>query len=389
MCNKKEREDTAREEMNLPNEITYKIAQYLIRQLEKHDMLCIKCDQHNNYNAKSYCKAEDTIICGECSLYYKNHHHCGSDENLKHIIIERVFFEEVFQKQLILLESEQQKIKNLIELFKGYISKERDYKVQEIKEMLSNNSQILQYASDNQEIRDKFAEDSTILNYLTTFSLKLEEEEQQNKIKEQQLIDAIPTQISKEFHENYLKFRRMVDEQVDNLNNKCHNNNLLTKMFSRKQKGVQLIYKGTRDGFRSTNFHSHCDSKGPTVSFILSHKGEVFGGYTFVSWNSDKKYLSDSKAFLFSLTKKTLQLQHQPFDSKAVYHNEKHLMTFGYGFDLCVQDQCDSNKDSYCNLGQTYQAPKNYKFKDSFSQIYLAGKLKFQVKEIEVYSLEL
>ncbi|CDW75419.1 UNKNOWN [Stylonychia lemnae] len=324
MCNRKEKEDLVKEGMNLPNELTFKVAQYLMRELERQEILCIKCDQHNDHNAKSYCKVEDTIICSECILHDGSHYHSGSTENPQHIKIERAFFKEVFQSQVKQLEQQQQKIQNLIVKFKGYIDQERDYKVQEIKEMLANNSQILQYASDNPIIRQKFGQSSNILDYLTTFSLKQEEEQKENLKKRQQLIDAIPTKISKEYYEPYLKFRRLVDEQ-------------------HKQQSVELIFKGSRDGFRSKNFHAHCDSKGHTVSFILSSFGEVFGGYTSIPWTSEKNYLKDSQAFLFSLTKQSLHRQHQPTD-RAVYHHENHLVTFGYGYDIFIQDQCDTSK---------------------------------------------
>ena len=67
-----------------------------------------------------------------------------------------------------------------------------------------------------------------------------------------------------------------------------------------------LIFRGSRNGFSATAFHKYCDKKGPTITFILDTKGQIFGGYTTVSWQSVNggKFEHDSNAFLFSLTKK-------------------------------------------------------------------------------------
>ena len=66
----------------------------------------------------------------------------------------------------------------------------------------------------------------------------------------------------------------------------------------------QLLYRGSKDGFTSKNFHSLCDNKAPTLMIMKSDKGQVFGGYTSETWNVDNKYKNDSTAFLFSLTLK-------------------------------------------------------------------------------------
>ena len=45
-----------------------------------------------------------------------------------------------------------------------------------------------------------------------------------------------------------------------------------------------LIYRASRDGWESINFHAHCDNKGPTVTVVKSGN-YIFGGYTEQSWN--------------------------------------------------------------------------------------------------------
>ena len=53
---------------------------------------------------------------------------------------------------------------------------------------------------------------------------------------------------------------------------------------------VKLLYRASRDGWAGSNFHSCCDSKGPTVT-VVKTGNYIFGGYTDQSW--DSKYYSE------------------------------------------------------------------------------------------------
>ena len=70
---------------------------------------------------------------------------------------------------------------------------------------------------------------------------------------------------------------------------------------------TKLLYKGSKDGFRATNFHVMCDGKGPTISVIKSDYDHIFGAFTTVPFRScdDLEQESDDHAFLFSITHKT------------------------------------------------------------------------------------
>ena len=46
-----------------------------------------------------------------------------------------------------------------------------------------------------------------------------------------------------------------------------------------------LLFRASRNGWASTNFHSCCDNKGPTITVVKSGN-YIFGGYADVSWNS-------------------------------------------------------------------------------------------------------
>ncbi|XP_057311642.1 titin-like isoform X2 [Hydractinia symbiolongicarpus] len=71
-----------------------------------------------------------------------------------------------------------------------------------------------------------------------------------------------------------------------------------------------LCWKGTRDNWKASTFHTLCDYKSHTVTiFNYSNGWKIFGGYSDIAWSSSSTSLTSSKAFLFSLslqTKKTL-----------------------------------------------------------------------------------
>ncbi len=70
-----------------------------------------------------------------------------------------------------------------------------------------------------------------------------------------------------------------------------------------------MIYKGSKDGFKASDFHSKCDDKSNTLVIVKSSNGNIFGGNTEQSWlNTDPISVridkNDPKAFIFSLINK-------------------------------------------------------------------------------------
>ena len=62
-----------------------------------------------------------------------------------------------------------------------------------------------------------------------------------------------------------------------------------------------LIYRASRDGFTSQEFHSKCDNKENTITIIKNNLDYVFGGFIRKGWNSNAKWVNDENAFIFSL----------------------------------------------------------------------------------------
>ncbi|PRP81201.1 hypothetical protein PROFUN_02035 [Planoprotostelium fungivorum] len=125
-----------------------------------------------------------------------------------------------------------------------------------------------------------------------------------------------------------------------------------------KTLGLRL-YKATLHGFKSSDFHQHCDNKGPTVVVIKSVNDSLFGGYAEASWEARGNYVRTTKSFLFAL-------------------NNPHGPTFGGGHDLCVYSASDENATSYS---------KFHSFVDTTGkgENLFTGTKHFTTKEIEVY----
>jgi hypothetical protein len=54
----------------------------------------------------------------------------------------------------------------------------------------------------------------------------------------------------------------------------------------KKSKGSKIIFKGSRDGYKSKVFKELCGDQGPTLTIVKSQKfNEIFGGFTDIAWS--------------------------------------------------------------------------------------------------------
>jgi hypothetical protein len=122
---------------------------------------------------------------------------------------------------------------------------------------------------------------------------------------------------------------------------------------------MELIYRGTRDGMTSSAFHNKCDNKGESITLIKNEKGNIFGGYSSISWTnpSNDIYYSAPESFLFTLSN-IYNIEPTKFpsknDQKEVFHYSKEGPHFGNGTDLGVE--VDVLKDGgWSSFPYTYQ----------------------------------
>ena len=154
----------------------------------------------------------------------------------------------------------------------------------------------------------------------------------------------------------------------------------------------ELKYRASRDGFKSTDFHSHCDGIANTLTVIKAKSGNIFGGFTEQEWHSRSEWVKDPKAFIFSLANK----EEKPFKAMCSNEGKQALRCnpirgpcFGgegdFIRDICIQPDSNINKESYCDFGFSYQHPDYEKDSDEAKNI-LAGSQYFETLEIEVYA---
>jgi hypothetical protein len=158
-----------------------------------------------------------------------------------------------------------------------------------------------------------------------------------------------------------------------------------------REKRFNLLWLGSRDGFGSKEFHSRCDGHANTLTVIFDRRGNIFGGFTPVEWESRDCELwkaDDSlKSFLF-----TLKNPHSVAERRfALKEGERHRAIscdsrwgpcFGYGNDIGIANHCNRNADSYTFFGYSYNNDTGLD-RDKF----FTGSEHFRVKEIEVFEI--
>jgi hypothetical protein len=153
-----------------------------------------------------------------------------------------------------------------------------------------------------------------------------------------------------------------------------------------------LLWRGSRDGFRAKAFHSRCDGHPNTLTVILDKRGNIFGGFTPVEWESDSpknpgKWKADPslESFLFTL-KNPHNVPARTFALKAEKKDEAILCRSDYGprfGDIVVSDNCNANTDSGTSrFGDRYTNETGLDH-----QTFFTGSLFFKVKEIEVFEI--
>ena len=153
-------------------------------------------------------------------------------------------------------------------------------------------------------------------------------------------------------------------------------------------KKMELIYRGSRDGMTSNNFHNKCDNKNPTIILYKNTKDSIFGGYTSLAWSNNGSYRPDPQAFIFTL-KNIHNSEPTKFNAKSekegVYHDSNYGPTFGEACDIYICSDflnSDSSTDFPCRYVDTLG-----KGKSIFTGDFNNNNAKFRLKEIEVFQV--
>ena len=141
---------------------------------------------------------------------------------------------------------------------------------------------------------------------------------------------------------------------------------------------LNLLYKATIDSDKASVFHEKCDEASNSLVLIQSGNGKRFGGYTSCSWEGKSIEKQDEDAFVFSLDKMEIYDIIPGEDAIGCY--PKYGPVF-LGCQIRIYDEF------FKNGGTTFEKGANYETEEDFE--LTGGLKKFEVKEIEVYSVEL
>ena len=150
----------------------------------------------------------------------------------------------------------------------------------------------------------------------------------------------------------------------------------IEKQLKKNVISYDLIYKATRDGDKSENFHSKCDSVENTLVIIKTTLGKIFGGFTTKLWNHKANHTNDPLAFAFSINNQKI---YNILDNKkgecAIYPHNSYGPCFGNGTDFGLHSGCIGRKDNWCASQKTF----------NYNGEHLNGAYNFQVLDYEVY----
>ena len=153
--------------------------------------------------------------------------------------------------------------------------------------------------------------------------------------------------------------------------------------YNEKNITSELLFRTSVDGDRGNTFHTKCNGKGATITFVKTTAGKRVGGFTMVPWTSANSYKADPDSFIFSLDTYQKFVQYKNFGN-AIYDNSSYGPTFGSGHDLYIADQCKSNTSSYCYSNHSYGFYNSYNLINPGNQ-----QTTFQVSDYEVYLIKI
>ena len=145
-----------------------------------------------------------------------------------------------------------------------------------------------------------------------------------------------------------------------------------------KKVTMNLLYKATFDSDKAAAFHKKCDWADKTLVLIKTGNGRRFGGYTTCSWEGNCIEKEDDEAFVFSLDKMEIYDILPEEDAIGCYP------TYGPVFLGC---QIRIYDDFFTRGGTTFEKGANYDTHEDYE--LSGGSKKYDVKEIEVYSIQL
>ena len=186
----------------------------------------------------------------------------------------------------------------------------------------------------------------------------------------------------KKYDNNYINSRIIKNYELDLFEDD------IAKMYNKKIDKYVLLYRASRDGYSSLDFHNKCDGKANTITFVKTKTGKRFGGYTDLVWDRNHNYnINKLNIFNFNIDEK--DIYYNKYTDFTKKYNSKYgpILEGDSGFK--ISDNCDiiksyfNNKDSedynsYYN--DTQGTMHNKRNKNKYNNY-------FYVREYEVYQI--
>jgi hypothetical protein len=162
-----------------------------------------------------------------------------------------------------------------------------------------------------------------------------------------------------------------------------------TIFYEFRKSRFELLYRGTQDGFGSSDFHRTCDGHNNTITLIRTTKDFVFGGYTPVSWDSTTnnfKADSSQRSFVFTILNPhcigSRKFRLKPDQThRAISAERDYGPIFGLGHTIRVCHNSSTTNNNYTDLtGYVNDTGLD-------SKVVFTGEYNFTVKEMEIFQV--
>jgi hypothetical protein len=155
-----------------------------------------------------------------------------------------------------------------------------------------------------------------------------------------------------------------------------------------------LIYRGSRDGFKSENFHSKCDGVSNTITIVKSSNSNIFGAYCKLAWTTEGGYKQDKNIILFSLENDIGKPARLPTSFyQYIFCDKDFGPCFGKPGDeysnpagFYIASIANENLLSYSKKVEL-ESHKIQNERETYYSFYLAGSHYFKVNEVEVFQI--
>ena len=280
---------------------------------------------------------------------------------------------EELNNNFLMINKELDIIRNENEIFKNNLEQQKQNLNEDVVNKLIEENNIL---------KGKFEENEFLKKKIEELQYQLQYQSQEKANNQENMNNNMNSQINNDSNDN-------MNENEENNNNEeieekgeiIHNMKeleLITNKINREQKKItiNLLYKASVDGDKSSIFHEKCDQAQSTIVLVETDKGKRFGGFTKQSWAGNCEDKNDSDAFIFSLDK--METYDNIPGDEAIGCYPK----FGPIFLGC---QIKIFDNALTKGGTTFEKELNFNTKEDYE--LTGGERVFQIKDVEVYEV--